>query len=57
MDKENFSFKKILFDLYSVKNTLNQVTVSGSDNWDKLLGCVQKLDEMIQKVQEAETDE
>lgn len=41
----------------SIKNTLEQVEVHGSANLNKLLGCIQALESIIQQEQsEEDTD-
>ena len=46
--------EKFLCDLQSIKFTLNHVSVSGADNLDRVLACIQKLDEMIATIKEGE---
>lgn len=41
-------------DLKAIRYTLDKVSVSGSENFDKMLGCIQKLDEMIAAIKEGE---
>lgn len=43
--------------LYSLKNTLNQIEVHGADNLDKLLGCIQTIDKMIEEGKASEQDQ
>lgn len=45
--------------LYALKHTLNQIEVSGEDNLDKLLGCIQTVQHIIddERKQEAQTNE
>lgn len=38
--------------LYSLKKTLNEISVCGEDNLDRLLGCIQVLSAMIQEQEE-----
>ena len=33
--------------LYSLKKTLNEIEVRGSENLDRLLGCIQTIEKMI----------
>ena len=33
--------------LYSLKKTLNEIEVHGSENLDRLLGCIQTIEKMI----------
>ena len=33
--------------LYALKKTLNEIEVRGSENLDRLLGCIQTIDRMI----------
>jgi hypothetical protein len=33
--------------LYALKKTLNEIEVRGSENLDRLLGCIQTIDKMI----------
>ena len=40
-----------------VINTLNQISVSGADNLDKLLGCILALRRMVEKPANAQADE
>ena len=43
--------------IVGIKNTLEQVEVHGSANLNKLLGCIQALESIIQQEQsEEETD-
>lgn len=48
---------KTIFD--SLINTLNQIEVKGKDNLDKLLGCIQTLEQLkgMIKVQTVEAEE
>lgn len=41
----------------SIKNTLEQIEVHGSANLNKLLGCIQALDSIIQQEQSKEEEE
>lgn len=36
--------------LASIRNTLNRITVSGADNLNHLLGCIQTLDQIIEEM-------
>lgn len=40
-----------------VINTLNQISVSGADNLDKLLGCILALRKMVETPANAHADE
>lgn len=40
-----------------IKNTLEQVEVHGSANLNKLLGCIQALDSIIQQNTEEQSEE
>lgn len=40
--------------LYALKNTLNQIEVRGSENMDRLLGCIQTIEKMIKEGKENE---
>lgn len=40
--------------LINVINTLNQITVSGFENMNKLLGCIQALDRIVKEGREKE---
>lgn len=44
----------LLSNLQALKYTLNHVSVAGADNLDRVLGCIQKLDEMIATIKESE---
>ena len=33
--------------LYALKKTLNEIEVRGSENLDRLLGCIQTIEKMI----------
>ena len=48
---------EFLANLQALRNTLNCVSVSGADNLDRVLGCIQKLDEMIITIKEKRTNE
>lgn len=34
--------------LFAVRETLKRVQVSGEENWDRMLGCVKMLTQVIQ---------
>ena len=36
----------VIKHINAIQNTLDGVQVSGRENWDRLLGCVQALDEL-----------
>lgn len=40
-----------------VINTLNQISISGADNLDKLLGCILALRKMVETPANAQADE
>ncbi|MBQ9301296.1 MAG: hypothetical protein IJ214_12395 [Clostridia bacterium] len=42
--------------LFSLKKTLNEIEVHGSENLDRLLGCIQTVDRMIREETEHEQD-
>lgn len=42
--------------LYALRNTLNQIEVRGSENLDKLLGCIQTVEKMIREGEQNERD-
>ena len=35
--------------LYALKKTLNEIEVHGSENMDRLLGCIQTIEKMIKE--------
>lgn len=43
--------------LYALKNTLNQIEVRGSENMDRLLGCIQTIDKMIEEARANEQNQ
>ncbi len=43
--------------LYALKSTLDQISVSGQNNLDLLLGCMQTIDKMIREGEENEQDQ
>ena len=42
--------------LYSLRKTLNEIEVHGSENLDRLLGCIQTVEEMIREAKADEKD-
>jgi len=38
--------------IVAVRNTLDKITVSGEENLDKMLGCIQALNALINKHEE-----
>jgi len=43
---------KTLSTLVAIKSTLNSIQVSGEENLDKMLGCIQALNALINKHEE-----
>lgn len=43
--------------LYALRKTLDEIEVRGSENLDRLLGCIQTLDRMIAEAKEMSADE
>jgi hypothetical protein len=41
--------------LYSLKNTLNKITVSGEDNLSMLLACINTVEQMIEEERQNES--
>ena len=41
----------------AIQRTLSGVSASGPDNWNRLLGCMQALDEVKEELTEMETEE
>lgn len=42
--------------LYALRKTLNEIEVHGSENLDRLLGCIQTVEEMIREAKADEKD-
>ena len=49
--------KEIVKKIEAIQRTLSGVSVSGPDNWNRLLGCMQALDEVREELTELETEE
>ena len=45
-DSEDETMEKIIVKIQAVQNTLEQVSVTGAENWNKMLGCFQTLQEV-----------
>lgn len=45
----------IVTKLEMISRTLNGVSVSGRDNWDRLLACVQAVDSLVQELSRSES--
>jgi len=43
--------------LYSLRKTLNEIEVHGSENLDRLLGCIQTIDKMIAEGEQHEQNQ
>lgn len=45
--------------LFSIRETLKKVQVSGEENWDRMLGCVKMLTQIIHEMrnEDAGTDD
>lgn len=43
--------------IQAVQNTMNDVTVAGHENWNRMLGCWQTLQEMKEEMIAHETNE
>lgn len=46
----------MLNELKNIRYTLNQINVQGSENMEKLLGCIRVLDVLIQRQTEGENE-
>ena len=42
--------------LYALRKTLNEIEVHGSENLDRLLDCIQTVEEMIREAKADEKD-
>lgn len=42
--------------LYALRKTLNEIEVHGSENLDRLLGCIQTVENMIREAKADEKD-
>ena len=42
--------------LYAIKKTLNEIEVHGSENLDRLLGCMQMLETVLEEKDDGEQD-
>lgn len=42
--------------LVAIKNTLNLINVSGQDNMQRILGCIQAVDEVVKALKERDGD-
>ena len=47
---------EIVKKLAAIRSTLNGVSVSGSDNLNRLLGCIQTIDQMIEDAKPKEEE-
>lgn len=49
--------KEIIRKIEAIQRTLSGVSASGPDNWNRLLGCMQALDEVKNELIEMEVEE
>lgn len=49
--------EKIVGKIEAIQQTLSGVTAKGPDNWNRLLGCMQALDEIKNELIEMEVEE
>ena len=48
--------KELFQKIYNVRKTLDLIEVKGSDNLNKLLGCIWTLDDILKKAGEEQQD-
>lgn len=48
--------KELYQKIYNVRKTLDLIEVKGSDNLNKLLGCIWTLDDILKKAGEEQQD-
>ena len=47
----------IIKKIEAIQLTLSRVSAAGPENWNRLLGCMQALDEVKEELTETETEE
>ena len=47
----------VIKKIEAIQRTLSGISASGPDNWNRLLGCMQALDEIKESLTEEEVEE